>query len=179
MRSCWHNAPSVKAMDPIVEGYKNKVKYETVSLKWSKNLYHIKRFNFVLTEGSLRPFLLFKTFCIFQLHTFYSCKNILIYFLDDYGMKLYLRYRIIKVARVMPGAQLVLSIWLCSCALSHALFLSLSHKYKTKQKKLPERLKVTNTSILFKKIFSDSSILISLYSKTQSSLETAHLNSCR
>ena len=67
MRSCWHNAPSVRAMDPIVEGCKNKAEYEIVSPKWTRSLYQIMIFNFVSIKGSFRPFL-FKTLTIFQLY---------------------------------------------------------------------------------------------------------------
>lgn len=90
---------------------KDKVSFrDTVSLKWSKNLYHIRIFNFVFT---LRPFFSFKTLSIFQLHTFHSffwklylihkTENILLYFLKDYRKNPYLGHRIRKVAGKTKG----------------------------------------------------------------------------
>lgn len=82
---------------------------DTVFLKWSKNLYHVRIFNFALTWS---PFLV-QNLSIFQLHTFYSSfwklyliyktKNILPYFLKDYRINLYLGQRIRKVAGKTEG----------------------------------------------------------------------------
>lgn len=62
-------------------------------------------------------FFSFKTFPIFQLYTFYNSlwklyiiyrtKNILLYFLKDYGISLYLGYRIRKVAEKTKGYKYI------------------------------------------------------------------------